>query len=103
VLSRLSSVVTFAAGFLFDLLTMQRIDAGLDLAFQFAYLGGFTGLLVYQHREVMGRWTSSRLAARWWRHNVEALHFLYGGLLSAYVVLYVNDRRAAVEDSAPEG
>ena len=83
-----SSVVTFVAGFLFDLLTMQRIDARLDLAFQLAYLGGLTGLLVYQHREVMGRWTPRGLAARWWRYNVEALHFLYGGLLSAYVVLY---------------
>lgn len=88
-LRRRSSVVTFVAGFLFDLVTMQRIDAWLDLVFQLAYLAGLTGLLVYQHREVTGRWTPGGLTARWWWYSVEALHFLYGGLLSAYVVLYV--------------
>jgi hypothetical protein len=78
----------FVAGFLFDLVTIQRIDAWLDLTFQLGYLAGLTGLLVYQHREVTGRWTPSGLTARWWRYSVEVLHFFYGGLLSAYVVLY---------------
>jgi hypothetical protein len=99
VVRRLSSVVTFVAGFLFDFFTMQRIDAWLDLAFQLAYLGGLTVLLVYQHREVTGRWTPTGLTARSWRYSVEALHFLYGGLLSAYVVLYFRSStssRAAV-------
>jgi hypothetical protein len=64
----------FVAGFLFDFLTMQRIDAWLDLAFQLAYLLGLTALLVFHDRK--------------WPYHVEALHFLYGGLLSAYVVLY---------------
>jgi hypothetical protein len=88
VLGRSSSVVTFVAGFLFDLVTMQRIDAWLDLAFQLGYLASLTALLVYQHREVRGQWKPSGLTARWWRYNVEMLHFFYGGLLSAYVVLY---------------
>ena len=34
-------------------------------------------------------------AARGWRYNVEALHFLYGGLLSAYVVLYFRSSTGA--------
>jgi hypothetical protein len=83
-----STVVTFVAGFLFDFFTMQRIDAWVDLAFQLGYLAGLTGLLVWQHREETGKWVPGRLAAPWWRYNLEALHFLYGGLLSAYVVLY---------------
>lgn len=87
-LRRYSSVVTFVAGFLFDIVTMQRIDAWLNLASQLGYLAGLTGLLVYQHWEVTGRWAPGRLTARWWRYSVEVLHFLYGGLLSAYVVLY---------------
>jgi DUF2914 family protein len=85
----------FVAGFLFDFLTMQRIDAWTDLAFQLAYLTGLTGLLVYQHREEMGRWVPGDRTARWWRYNLEALHFIYGGLLSAYVVLYFRSSTAA--------
>jgi hypothetical protein len=90
-----STVVTFVAGFLFDLLTMQRIDAWTDLAFQLGYLIGLTALLVYQHRESTGRWVPGRRTARWWRYNLEALHFLYGGLLSAYVVLYFRSSTTA--------
>jgi len=85
----------FTAGFLFDFLTMQRIDAWLDLAIQLAYLAGLTGLLVFQHREAEGRWVPGRFAGRVWRYNVEALHFLYGGLLSAYVVLYFRSSTGA--------
>src|SRR5262245_55560386 len=78
----------FVTGFLFDIVTMQRIDAWLNLASQLGYLAGLTGLLVYQHWEVTGRWAPGRLTVRWWRYSVDVLHFLYGGLLSAYVVLY---------------
>jgi hypothetical protein len=85
----------FVAGFLFDFLTMQRIDAWTDLAFQLAYLAGLTGLLVYQHREEMGSWVPGGRTARWWKYNLEALHFIYGGLLSAYVVLYFRSSTAA--------
>src|SRR5688500_5427154 len=69
-----SPTALFVAGFLFDFLTMQRIDAWLDLAFQLAYLTGLTILLIAHDRR--------------WRYHTEVLHFLYGGLLSAYVVLY---------------
>lgn len=95
VLRRHSTAAMFVAGFLFDFLTMQRIDAWTDLAFQLGYLTALTGLLVYQHRELAGRWTPGRLTRRWWRYNLEALHFIYGGLLSAYVVLYFRSSTAA--------
>jgi hypothetical protein len=83
-----SNIVMFVAGFLFDVLTIQRIDAITDLAFQLVYLAGLTVLLVRQHRESRGRWAPGRWTRRWWPYNVEVLHFFYGGLLSAYVVLY---------------
>lgn len=93
-LRRHSPVLMFAAGVAFDFLTMQRIDAWTDLAIQVVYLGGLTGLLVFQHREAMGTWAPRGLTARWWPYNLEALHFLYGGLLSAYAVLYVRSSAA---------
>ncbi|HEX5109626.1 MAG TPA: DUF2914 domain-containing protein [Vicinamibacterales bacterium] len=85
---RRSNVVMFVAGFLFDALTIQRIDAWTDLALQLVYLVCLSALLLLQHRESTGHWTPRGIVARWWHYNVELLHFFYGGLLSAYVVLY---------------
>jgi hypothetical protein len=95
ILHRHSTPAMFVAGFLFDFLTMQRIDAWADLAFQLAYLAVLTGLLVHQHRELTGRWSPGRLTQRLWRYNLQALHFVYGGLLSAYVVLYFRSSTSA--------
>lgn len=94
-LTRHSAAAMFVAGFLFDFLTMQRIDAWVDLAVQLAYLAALTGLLVFQHREGLGSWVPGGRTARVWRYNVEALHFLYGGLLSAYLVLYFRSSTSA--------
>ena len=92
---RHSNVVMFAAGFLFDLATMRRIDAWTDLAIQLFYLAALTVLLIYQHREARGQWRPPAVLARLWHHNVEVLHFFYGGLLSAYVVLYLKSSTRA--------
>src|SRR5262245_13143133 len=78
---RRSNVVMFVAGFLFDALTIQRIDAWTDLALQLVYLLCLTALLLLQHRESTGHWTPHGLLARAWHYNVELLHFFYGGLL----------------------
>ena len=94
-LRRHSSEAMFVAGFLFDFFTMQRIDAWVDLAFQLGYLLGLTALLVSQQWNATGRWEPGRLARRWWPYNREALHFLYGGLLSAYLVLYFRSSTTA--------
>jgi hypothetical protein len=94
-LHRYLAVVTFVAGFLFDFVTMQRIDAWTDLGLQLGYLIGLGGLLLYQQREAVGRWVPGPFVQRWWQYNVEAVHFLYGGLLSAYVVLYFRSSTAA--------
>ena len=57
---RHSNVVMFVAGFLFDVLTLQRIDARTDLAIQLAYIVCLTALIVLQHREAAGLWRPSR-------------------------------------------
>lgn len=92
---RHSNVVMFVAGFLFDVLTIQRIDSRADLGVQLLYLLALTWLLVLQHREKVATWSPPPAIARLWSHNVEALHFLYGGLLSAYVVLYFRSSTGA--------
>jgi hypothetical protein len=85
----------FLAGVALDFLTMQRIDAWTDLALQALYLIAIALLLVLQHRQEIGLWHGGTITARWWPYNLEVLHFLYGGLLSASVVLYVRSSTAA--------
>ena len=92
--ARRSAVLMFVSGFLFDILTMQRIDAVTDLVIQVLYLTGLTVLMILQHRESQGAWTPRR-SSRLWAYNVHVLHFLYGGLLSAYVVLYFKSSTSA--------
>jgi hypothetical protein len=90
-----SNAVMFVAGFLFDVVTIQRIDSRMDLAVQLLYLVILAVLLIAQHREAIGAWTPPPRVQRWWHHNVEALHFFYGGLLSAFVILYFRSSTGA--------
>lgn len=94
-IKRYHNVAIFIGGFLFDLLTIRRIDSWPDLILQLAYLAALTGLLVYQYRENEGLWSPSEQWASFWKYNVEYLHFFYGGLLSAYVVLYFKSATGA--------
>jgi len=59
------------------------------------YLAALTLMLIFQHREAHGQWKPPALIARPWAYNVEVLHFFYGGLLSAYVVLYLKSSSRA--------
>ncbi|HXV75730.1 MAG TPA: DUF2914 domain-containing protein [Candidatus Polarisedimenticolaceae bacterium] len=92
---RHTSAVMFTGGFLFDLATIRRIDAWTDLSLQLLYLVGVTTLLLYQHRASLGRWAPPVILERVWAYNVEVLHFFYGALLSAYVVLYLRSSTRA--------
>ena len=89
------NAVVFVVGFVFDMVTIQRIDSWLDLAIQFCYMVILTLLLVYQYREHRGTWAPNPKFAKIWSFNVEALHFFYGGLLSSYVVLYFKSSTGA--------
>jgi hypothetical protein len=85
---RNSNIVFFVGGFLFDLLTLTRIDAWIDLSMQAGYLSLITVLIFYQVREELGLWSPPARLVKLWHYNVEALHFCYGALLSAYVIFY---------------
>ncbi|MFH2201531.1 MAG: DUF2914 domain-containing protein [Elusimicrobiota bacterium] len=82
------NVLFFMGGFFFDAFTLDRIDAWLDLALQGGYIAVLTVMILLQQRAALGRWRPQGYVARAWVYNVEALHFLFGGLLSAYVIFY---------------
>jgi len=85
---RYKNALIFLAGFVFDAVTIKRIDALGDILIQLGYILGLTFLLITQYKYGKGVWSPPRMLEKAWNYNLEALHFLYGGLLSAYVILY---------------
>lgn len=82
-------------GFVFDWFTVGRIDSWIDIALQLFYLAVIAALLVLQQMATQRVWTPRARLARLWGHSEKALHFLYGGLLSVHVVLYLRSSTAA--------
>jgi len=87
-ISRYANMMFFVGGFLFDAFALQRIDSVLDLVIQSVYLFVIAMIVVYQEKEKRGHWHPGHWFGKLWHHNVEALHFIYGSLLSAYVIFY---------------
>jgi hypothetical protein len=80
-------LAAFAAGFLYDSLTLTRIDRLLDNLVLLGYTVGAGVLIV-----VIGRNEEGRLRSPWLTRHlnlvVTVTHFFFGGLLSSYVVFY---------------
>src|SRR4030042_1117358 len=87
-MKRYSNVVFFVGGFFFDAFTLIRIDSIIDLVLQSFYLLGITLIIMLQAYLEAGRWQPKEWMARLWSFESEIIHFFYGGLLRAYVVLY---------------
>src|SRR5262245_47386142 len=94
-LRRYHNAAIFVGGFLFDVFTVGPIDSWIDISIEVAYLTAVTVLLVLEHREEQGVWRPSPRFARLWHYNVEAMHFLYGGLLSINIVFYFRSTTGA--------
>ena len=87
--------IIFILGFLFDSVTVKRIDSLLDILLEVIYIGALTILLIFQYRENHQLWRPGGWLGRVWHYNVEALHFIYGGLLSVNVILYFKSSSGA--------
>jgi hypothetical protein len=86
------AVTFFIAGFLFDILTLGRIDSWLTIAQQATYLLLITVVLVQMLLSEQRPAPDLAAASRWKRWYLEyrnpAIHFLLGALLSAYTLFF---------------
>lgn len=88
------SIIVFGMGFIFDLLTLGRIDDLLNLVQQAIYLTILGALLICEIRISIGTLTLSGKALNFWKYHNLIVHFLFGSLLSAYVIFYYTSASA---------
>ena len=78
----------FIGGFIFDLLTTDRIDQFYSLVQQFLYL---FFIMIFFYWEILTPKVFLKekgFLASFWKFHVEALHFFFGSLLSLYTIFY---------------
>jgi hypothetical protein len=82
----------FIAGFLFDIVTLGRIDSWLTICQQAVYLVLVTVVLVQmllaEGRPAPDLAAASRLKRWYYEYRHPAIHFLLGALLSAYTLFF---------------
>lgn len=81
------AIAVFLAGFVFDVVTLDRIDSVLQNLQQIAFLVAVFILLRWELRETSGAEIPAWLA-RVWKWKDLAIQFLLGGLLSAYLLFF---------------
>jgi hypothetical protein len=77
----------FFIGFVYDVLTLSRIDDVMSMVQQLAYLGVLATLLLLEQKHPEGA-EPPRGLAKVWRWREDAIHFLYGSLLSSYTLFF---------------
>jgi hypothetical protein len=79
----------FAAGFLFDMLTVGRIDSWLTIGQQAVYLLVITGILVHMLlQQEAAAPAPSGVLKRYYEYRSALVHFLLGALLNLYAIFY---------------
>lgn len=79
----------FLSGFLFDVLTLDRIDSLFQIVQQLTFLVTILFLLSFMLKDQMQAITPPKWLNGIWRFRTEILHFLLGGLLSAYTLFFL--------------
>jgi hypothetical protein len=91
---RYEPAIFFTAGFLFDVITLRRIDDWLKLGFQIFFLILLGYFLILQYRSVKDGWRVPRALKKIWPYQIELVHFLFGSLLSAFAIFYFKSASA---------
>lgn len=78
----------FVGGFVFDIITLSRVDDWLSIIQQAVYLLIIIQILKYKIFEQAQTWQPGPRMAKWWSYSDEALHFILGSLLSSYTLFY---------------
>ena len=86
------AVAFFTAGFLFDIVTVGRIDSWLTIGQQVVYLGAITAVLLHMLLEqgMPAPMTDSLGRLRRWYHEYRsaAIHFALGALMNLYAIFF---------------
>ncbi|MFL5783043.1 MAG: DUF2914 domain-containing protein [Bacteriovoracaceae bacterium] len=88
------SAVVFFGGFIFDLLTLGRIDDLFNLIQQAIYLIILGTLLVCEIKIKTGSLVLRGKAQSFWEYHDLIVHFLFGSLLSVYTIFYYTSASA---------
>jgi hypothetical protein len=78
----------FLLGFVFDIVTLDRIDAWLNIVQQIVYLLIVGVLIVLELLERQMLFQPSPRLSRIWKYTEAAVHFFLGSLLSVYTLFY---------------
>lgn len=80
----------FIGGFIFDIITLDRIDSWFTILQQLCYLLILTGILVQLllEKDRPPKVTVSKLGHYWFEYRIDVMHFFFGSLLSSYTLFF---------------
>ncbi len=81
-------IIFFIAGFIFDIIFLDRIDGRLQLLQIIAYTGVLTMLVRLAILEKGNLWEPQGVWIKYWKYNEFVIHFLLGSLLNLYSIFY---------------
>ena len=78
----------FSGGFVFDMATLGRIDNIMNIVSHGAFLFLTMALLIFQIMDAKPRENSSSIVKFFFEYQNDAIHFMLGALLNAFVIFY---------------